>query len=273
MLIDLKSINIELTNICNLTCKMCYRNNMTYPQGTMSWDLFKLIIKKIKDSNYNIKTIYLHWRGEPSLVSYLPEAIKEIKDNLNTEVVLFSNGTLLNKELLVKILNQGIDVINFSLDSNSNDGYLQIRGKDFYSSVYNNILECVKLRNNLNRKTRICIYSVLLEDNLKELIDINNEWSTIVDNVIIKYDMHEKSNIKAHHDKKCFWPYSNIIIGWDGNISACCMDVNIDYSIGDINSMSIDEIFKSNKLQDLRESITKKSFPCANSVCENCSFY
>lgn len=209
----LESINIELTNKCNLTCKMCYRNCMKYPVGEMSRELFSEIVEKIKNSSYVIDTIYLHWRGEPCIVKYLPEAIKEIKMNLKARIILFTNGTLLNRQLCDEILDANIDVINFSLDANSKSLYEQIRGENSFDIVRENILYCIEKRNKCEYNTDIEIYSVLLEENMKELLSINNEWKEKVDKLNIKYDMRNSSETKGISKSKCFWPYSNIIIG------------------------------------------------------------
>jgi radical SAM protein with 4Fe4S-binding SPASM domain len=244
---------------------------MTYPTGIMELDLFNFIISKIKSSNLKIKYIYLHWRGEPCIVPYLPEAIKKIKENLHVIVILFTNGTLLNKELSNKLLLSGLDCINFSIDTNNDMKYHEIRGKDILSTVKENIEFIINRKNELNKKIKIEIYSVLLKNNIFDLLNIKNEWFKVVDKINIKFDMRNNLDFKVVSQSKCFWPYSNFIVGWDGNVSACCMDVNLCYSLGNIKDQTIEEIFFSSRISNLRNGIENKVI--INKVCNNCIYF
>ena len=62
-----KTINIELTNMCNLRCPVCPTHfAMTRERGFMDFELFKSIIDEFK--NVNLKPgIIMIFAGEPLL--------------------------------------------------------------------------------------------------------------------------------------------------------------------------------------------------------------
>lgn len=49
------------------------------------------------------------------------------------------------------------------------------------------------------------------------------------------------------------------------------MDVNVQYSIGNIKTQTIDEIFDSREMYKLRDSLEKNI--SINNICANCSFF
>ena len=67
------SLDIELTNRCNLTCPKCPRGSMGRPEGDMSIELFKTVI----DSSFPyIYFAWLHLFGEPLLSTELISMIR-----------------------------------------------------------------------------------------------------------------------------------------------------------------------------------------------------
>ena len=70
-------IDIELTNHCNLNCKMCSRQIMTREKGYMIRDTFNKIMEQCKDRDVGIR--FIRW-GEPFLHPHLPDFCKQVKD-------------------------------------------------------------------------------------------------------------------------------------------------------------------------------------------------
>src|SRR3990167_10235450 len=90
------SIDIELTNACNLNCIMCPRTtSMQRPIGMMDFDLFQKIVDEAV--KYGTKAFSLHVFGESLLYPKIFEAISYIKNkDKNISITLSTNGTLLN---------------------------------------------------------------------------------------------------------------------------------------------------------------------------------
>ena len=268
MLSELKTVNIELTSRCNLNCKMCYRSHMYYKQGDMDKELFGKVLNDLKSID-TLEEIYVHWRGEPSLAPFLPEAIREIKEKVNTKVIMFTNGTLLNGELLDGIMKAGIDSINFSLDADVNEAYKKIRGANCLDTVKKNIMLADSIRKYKQYNTKLFIYGVILEDNMFELLKVKKEFDHVVDEVFFKYDMRKGSATRGVIKDYCIWPFNNLLIGWDGEVAPCCIDVNHKYKIGNVRNQSVQDLFDGIDFNRLRTTI-KEGHPME--MCKECGF-
>lgn len=266
MLKKIVSINIELTNICNLSCKMCYRNQMKYPQGKMDYMLFLSLVEQIKQFQ-EIDTVYFHWRGEPLYCEYLIDAINRCA-MIGKKTILFTNGILMNSNLATRILNSKLYAIYFSLEATDEATYQNIRGKNYFDVLKNNISYFCKLKKEVKSNLLVNLSSVILPDNIKDLVDFDKEWKYLVDTIMYKADMSKKNSMQTH--KQCIWPESSLFISWDGEVAACCMDINLEYSLGNIKYDSLQEIIISDKRRDLIDSINNNT-PIG--YCRKCNLY
>ena len=104
--VKFKKIYLEITNICNLSCDFCIKNDRKIK--ILSFDEFKIIIEKIKNyTNY----LYFHILGEPlmhhEINKFIDIASNKFKVNITT------NGYFINKI----INNKNVRQINISLHS------------------------------------------------------------------------------------------------------------------------------------------------------------
>ena len=86
-----KDTEIELTNLCNAKCPLCYRNNKDYKQGKFYQRELKEVIKQL-DSFINLESIKLVGTiSEPTLYKELFELIKYLNSR-NIEIEICTNG-------------------------------------------------------------------------------------------------------------------------------------------------------------------------------------
>lgn len=102
---------IEITNRCNFTCKMCQRYDLKVPIKNMDFKLYKKIVDKLDSIN---EVILTGW-GEPFMHSQIFEMITYAKSRGKT-VSLTSNGSLLTDKITKQIIESGLDSISFSVD-------------------------------------------------------------------------------------------------------------------------------------------------------------
>jgi radical SAM protein with 4Fe4S-binding SPASM domain len=159
-------IQVDISNICNLDCKMCARHFVDRSETTIAFDNFKKIIDRLG----NIEEIALVGLGEPFMHPQIFEAIKYCKDR-NISVKITTNGLLLDSdEMLERILDSGLDFISFSIDS--------IHAEDAgnaheNSSSLANIKRLLALRNEKSLAVpKIVLQTVMFKDpaNLYEVI-------------------------------------------------------------------------------------------------------
>jgi len=162
----------------------------------------------------------------------------------------------------------------------------------FGTNAFNRVSENVRLlliaNKSLGRKVEIIVVikiisreSVLRNKNyisLKRLAKRNNA-RIMFDNVydswsgrISKEDM--VGDMKLKHNKiknePCSLLYTTLTIMWNGNVVPCCRDLDGDIILGNIMEQSIDEIWKSDAFERVRESFTQGDIP---SICNKCGHY
>ena len=103
---------IEITNRCNLTCKMCPRDYFNLLKEDMPLETFKKIVDRLE----NITLLTLTGWGEPLVHPHIFEMITYCKERSH-KVKLTTNGTLLTSEMRQRVFSSGLNEITISLES------------------------------------------------------------------------------------------------------------------------------------------------------------
>ncbi len=162
---NINNLVIESTSRCNLKCEMCPRKSFRKDLGDISIELFKSI------SVYFYRGIVVNlagW-GEPLLHPFLFELIQIAKER-GAIIGFTTNATLLDIEISAKLINCGIDFLDFSLDGATKETYENIRhGAKFYG-VLDNIKNFTELKRKLKSNAPLTsITFVMMKKNLHEL--------------------------------------------------------------------------------------------------------
>ena len=127
---SIKTINIELNNICNLSCTLCQRNNSemySYLKQKNHLDYDTLL--KTLDKFKNLQEIYLFGNlSEPVLYYKFLNLIKELKKR-NIHLTISTNGNPYSKtfwEDFGKSLDSN-DTCIFAIDGSTQEKYQQYR--------------------------------------------------------------------------------------------------------------------------------------------------
>lgn len=118
---EIKLIQIEPTTRCNFTCQFCCGRKMK--QQDLDFYTYKIAIDEI----HGIECIELQGEGEPFLNPHIYDMISYAV-NKGIKVSSISNGSLLTKENVDKILVAGLDSLNISIESPSVEEFRKIRG-------------------------------------------------------------------------------------------------------------------------------------------------
>ena len=127
-------VNLEITSKCNLRCKHCYILDSSNINDS---DKFKIIeiINKLKKSNVQILNLT---GGEPFVEKWVFEIIN-YAHNKGLELIINTNGTLLNNNIIEKIKRISPRIFfNVSLDGNRTIHDI-IRGRRTFTKVITNI--------------------------------------------------------------------------------------------------------------------------------------
>ena len=109
-------VHIEITNVCNYTCKMCPRDEFLKKEEIRNIDLetFKMICKKCE----NISLFTLAGFGEPLCDPHFSEFVELLhRSHPNAWIRIITNGFFISEENCRKFASSAINEIQISIDS------------------------------------------------------------------------------------------------------------------------------------------------------------
>lgn len=227
------STNIELYGYCNRRCNFCF-NNSRFPArdvGIMDESLWKKIIDELSAIQYTGR-ISPYFYGEPLLDKRITELVLYARKKCPySHILISSNGDVLTEELLVKLIENGMDEI---LLTNYDDFE-----KEDIINMYKKYPRFIQYRN------------------YKE-IDLKNRAGSLF----------EKSTDKIN--RPCLRPSRQLVINWKGNVLLCCNDYYEQYIFGNVNNKSVREIWKDNDFIKYREILSKVGGRKEIDICKKC---
>jgi radical SAM protein with 4Fe4S-binding SPASM domain len=278
-------LDLDITNACNLRCKMCARTIMiekgnTPDIGFMDFDFVKHLIDE--GASQGLASIKFSFQGEPLLHPKIVEIVTYAKKAGIIDTMFNTNGMLLTTEMSEALLDAGLDNIFFSIDSAYKENYEAIRVGANYDKVIENILNFIRLRKVKEKHAvQIGVNMVVMEENKDEVDDFIKQWSNIVDTVNWGLDHHfvlkEKpeiiNDIKTEPDNFCcsqLW--QRLIVNWDGECLPCCLDVERDLLVGNTHNNSLQQIWLHSKLYKLLREKHKSGNYQDIKRCKHCAF-
>ncbi len=267
---------VELASTCNLRCVMCPNKDLPEnDRGFMDFEVFKKIIDEASEF---VSEVNLYHRGESLLHLQIGEMIKYARENgLYTKI--HTNGTLLDENLVNKLLESGLHKITFSYDAYDKETYEKIRVGASYESVMRNIARLLKLKKEKNSPINVSI-ELIVFPNMK-WIEIKNKRKELASNFkglplngIVTRKIHNWAgylNIRKASNKYslCPFPWNAIVILWDGTVLPCTQDFFGDYKVGNIKNSTIKEIWNCEEMKRLRYLLSSGKYNEVK-ICSDC---
>lgn len=274
---------IEPTNKCNLKCVMCPNSVISQDKlGFMDLDLYKNIIDQSKGY---ISYVVLCISGESLLHPKFPQMVKYAKDN-SVNTYLSTNATTLTPVLSKKIIESGLDWINFSFDGCSKETYEKIRINGKFESTLKNVVDFLKIKKKLKSKMTAELQILLLDQ--KGILDyeknINKFKKIFKDLPLESIQTRKPSTWGAVFDKTkkfipkklskiyspCSYLWGSLGILWDGRVVACCSDFFGQNIFGNVKNDSLKSIWNNQKIINFRKAMINKTYLKHNSFCQSC---
>ena len=297
----LLTLELEFTRRCNLRCIYCYASAGEPGKDELSLDEIKGVIDQAKE--LGVRRIILLGGGEPLLYRHVREVIEYV-NNSGLRQSLFTNGTLLDREISDFLYENSVDVI---IKHNSNTPDIQDRLAGI-SGTFDRIkqgLDSLFMAGYPNGR-QLGIQTVICRQNLGEIPDM---WVWARENKIIPYfeiltyqgrakehpelllesdDIRGTFDILQGIDEKRFgikWMshptiaalsckrhlYS-CLVNSEGFVQPC---TGIDLSVGSIRESRLKDILKESRvireLRDIYNNIKGECGSCSyNGECYGC---
>ncbi len=190
---------------CNQKCIMCNPGGR-HPHDVIPFEEFKHIFDQIKPYAEHITLL----GGEPLLYPWINEIIDLLAQH-NIAVTINTNATMLNEELIEKLLTLHELHLKFSIDAISREMYLKIRGTDKFEKVINSLLRFSKLSRGMSHIKQILVY-VVMKENMGEVLPFIEFAKTLSPERVEFHPVRHVSNWLV--DNKTGWTF-------DGKEQSC----------------------------------------------------
>ena len=264
---------LEITNICNLSCKFCPKTDRA--KHRMTLDEFNQLTDKLVGQ---VKFLYFHLMGEPFLHPQLAEFVK-IARQKGFIPVLTTNGTLLPKA--GEVIDARPHKIQISLHSHEGNGkenpeqYISEVMTFAQEAASKGILIVLRLWNQGGYdSTNDHILDLMAQYQPRPWESCRNGWK-LADHLYIEYDRMfewpdaDHSEYEAS-DVFCYALRNQLGVLVDGTVVPCCLDHNGDIALGNLYHQSIDEIMASPRAKAIYDGFTKHE--ATEPLCRRCGY-
>ena len=192
------NVNLELTDHCNIKCKMCSQSMRDEAHGVpmqfMSWETWRDALRGLEGMSEPV-ALCPHWLGEPTIH---PEFDRFVEyafalnrgSRLFREFKLHTNGVVFSAaraQLLLRLANLGylapetFRFIHFSIDAHSPAVYREVKGADRGEQVYRNVLRFLRLREEMGlRYPLVTLAFVVQPENAHEAVAFRDHWAEVL---------------------------------------------------------------------------------------------
>jgi MoaA/NifB/PqqE/SkfB family radical SAM enzyme len=280
---------IEITNYCNLKCPGCSSGSgqMTRARGFMKEELFDKFISEAGPYLYNLN---LYFQGEPMLH---PDFFRFLEKCSRLKLTISTNGHFLSEENSYKLARAGGGKLIVSLDGMDNETYSKYRINGDIEKVITGIRnisgELSKARSRLKLEIQFLVnrynehqiplakkFAGEMHSTLKlKSMQITNlseteKWLPAGE----KYRRYRKDKrgawkIKSSLSNSCLRLWMNPVITWDGKVIPCCFDKDADHVMGDLNILSLREIWHGEQFRAFRRAVLNERRGIG--ICCNCT--
>lgn len=298
-------IHICPSTYCNFKCFYCKHtldvNNESGNKkiGCLSYafmdlDLFKEIIRQLKQFPRKIKMLNFAWLGEPLMHPQISEMVKIAKDAGVAETIsIVTNGSLLTNEMSDKLIEAGVDRLRISLQGLTAQDYWEVSQ---YKIDYEQYVANIKYF--YEHKEHTQLYIKIMDSMLKDEADekkFREYYENICDDLNIEHlvPLHNELDINDKKDefnigyfgnelvenKICSYHFYTMMISPLGRVFPCASadyymsedDVMHDLCVCDVNKVSLDTYWNSDACRKFyRRMIEGKRDESV--ICKRCPY-
>jgi radical SAM protein with 4Fe4S-binding SPASM domain len=229
----------------------------------MKFETFKKIIDEGADKG--LRAINLNNFGESFYNKNIIKMIEYAKSRGVLDIMLHTNGTVMDENLAEQVIKSGLDRIIFSVDSISKDIYEKIRINAKFEDTVEKVKTFYKVKEKLNAKKPIIRVSMVrMKENDHEAKDFEKFWGPYADEItytdyrnqdgLDKVDRYTRSR-KENKSYSCPALWQRLTINATGEVTACCRDAGKRLTLGKLeekNNSSLTDIWNGKNLKEAR---------------------
>ncbi|MCB9795181.1 MAG: hypothetical protein H6741_20960 [Alphaproteobacteria bacterium] len=193
------NINLELTDHCNIKCKMCSQSLRDEAHGVphrfMAWETWRAMLAGLEGMDEEVH-LCPHWLGEPTIHPRFDQFVEYAfavngPGRLFSEFKLHTNAVVFGEErarLLVRLANSPavpercFRFIHFSIDAFSAEAYREVKGADKREQVFRNVERFLRVREDMGAERPYAHLAFVVQpDNHREADAFLEHWTRLLD--------------------------------------------------------------------------------------------
>ena len=278
-LIGPQTLQLHITNRCNLACRYCYYHSPSAParmKQELSFARFRRMVADCLDLQVN--AILLSGEGEPTVHPRFWDMLAYLKP-LPFQVNILYNGTFPFRRCRDMVQ---ADCIRINLAAVERSLYRTLHGRDLLHRVIANIQELGRLRKDVNPGCRIEIIFVINRLNeahqkdmacfardmgVDDVMEVPVELSPYSQGMGVD-PLQASPGVSPQHCRPCFFSWYNTFVRVDGRVNICCyLDRPV---IADLRRISLKKAWMSAAYARVRAMALSEEFRQSQEACRGC---
>jgi pyruvate-formate lyase-activating enzyme len=271
-----KIVLVDTVNYCNLRCSMCGRRKMTRKGGMMEMALYQKIIDEIAERDKTVR-VWLVFFGDPFMLQdrFYP-LISYAKSRGLKDVVVNTNGNLMDEKHAYKLIESGLDAIYIGIDAVNPETYAKLRVGGNLEKVKTNVKSLIKAKKDFGAdKPAVFVQFVEMEENKHEKAEFIRYWTQEGAIVKVRPKVSWAGTVEAENlmrDKKrypCYWAMRTMNILYNGRVCLCAIDYDGKFITGDVSKDSLQSVWLRG-LKGVRDLQLSGQYRLLPPICRDC---
>ncbi len=270
-----KYIQLETVTKCNAKCPFCPQNEIVRDPARMPTETWQKVVDDTRGWGITYRPFLTN---EPFVDNRMPEIVRYIKDNDPTARVEFNtNGELVTEKLGLALLEAGVDIMRFSIDGFSKETYEPSRIGIDYDKVIERTVRFLEIWDEGGYRDKVFTELRMIEvpENTHEITAYKEFWGPKCSEVLITHMYQWPWTGQKREDvvlKPCLKILDEVFFYTNGNATICCWDVHERAVIGNVNEMSVSEIWEGYAARCMRATLDDGRRDLLN-LCSRCNAY
>jgi MoaA/NifB/PqqE/SkfB family radical SAM enzyme len=169
-----RSIDLEITSVCNAVCPFCPREVQARGARYMPLAVAARIASRIRDAG-DVERVVLCGIGEPTLHRDLDEIVRILADT-GVMVCLTTNGSRLSVSRVDALVRAGLTEINVSLNAARPETHRRVMNLSGFEAIRGTIRDIAARRATAYPGLELNVSFVACRDNEEEAAEFIEEW-------------------------------------------------------------------------------------------------
>jgi radical SAM protein with 4Fe4S-binding SPASM domain len=298
------SLFVEPTNLCNFRCTPCVhgsentRNDLK-PLRHMEMSLYKKLIRELKEWNGpRLKLLRLAMLGEPFTNPKFCDMVRIAKEaDVAERVDTFSNGSLLTQDVSRRLIEDGLDIIRFSIYAAESKHHHEVtRTNCTVETIRDNIKRLREMRDARGKAKPyifVKMFDTYDDENQKffglyqgiadeiGLEKVHNATNYSGNDLVNMYYKNPEKELKANREYKnslnkgriaCPRPFIAMVINNIGDCLMCTHDPAKGTKIGNAHESTLQELWNSKNMFEFRKMLLENR-KHENRICARCDWF